>query len=157
MRVSFCVEREQAFLRAPFVNIYLKLHVWRLHLNSYDKADIFPTGQNLGMLRQKVVIHPIRYDGHDICEQTNQEVLSKFNVKTSANILNCRSNLKDTKPALINTITDMVKECSYPVNGQGLANCPIALGWAELPRKLLLFLSRVRRSVFSGFSYTVLV
>ena len=131
MRVSFCVGREQAFLRAPFVNIYLKLHVWRLHLNSYDKADIFPTGQNLGMLRQKVVIHPIRYDGHDICEQTNQEVLSKFNVKTSANILNCRSNLKDTKPALINTITDMVKECSYPVNSQGLANCPIALGWAE--------------------------
>ena len=94
------------------------------------------------------VIHPIRYDGHDICEQTNQEVLSKFNVKTSANILNCRSNLKDTKPALINTITDMVKECSYPVNGQGLANCPFALGWAELPRKLLLFLGRVRRSVF---------
>ena len=40
------------------------------------------------------VIHPIRYDGHDICEQTNQEVLSKFNVKTSANIFNCRSNLK---------------------------------------------------------------
>lgn len=40
------------------------------------------------------VIHPIRYDGHDICEQTNQEVLSKFNVKTSANILNCRSNLE---------------------------------------------------------------
>ena len=40
------------------------------------------------------VIHPIRHDGHDICEQTNQEVLSKFNVKTSANILNCRSNLK---------------------------------------------------------------
>ena len=40
------------------------------------------------------VIHPIRHDGHDICEQTNQEVLSKFNVKTSANILNCRSNLE---------------------------------------------------------------
>ena len=40
------------------------------------------------------VIHPIRYDGHDICEQTNQEVLSKLNVKTSANILKCRSNLK---------------------------------------------------------------
>ena len=40
------------------------------------------------------VIHPIRHDGHDICEQTNQEVLSKFNVKTSANILSCRSNLK---------------------------------------------------------------
>ena len=40
------------------------------------------------------VIHPIRYDGHDICEQTNQEVLSKFNVKTSASIFNCRSNLK---------------------------------------------------------------
>ena len=40
------------------------------------------------------VIQPIRYDGHDICEQTNQEVLSKFNVKTSANILNCRSNLE---------------------------------------------------------------
>ena len=40
------------------------------------------------------VIHPIRYDGHDICEQTNQEVLSKLNVKTSANILKCGSNLK---------------------------------------------------------------
>ena len=40
------------------------------------------------------VKQPIRYDGHDICEQTNQEVLSKFNVKTSANILNCSSNLK---------------------------------------------------------------
>ena len=40
------------------------------------------------------VIQPIRYDGHDICEQTNQEVISKFNVKTSANILNCRSSLK---------------------------------------------------------------
>ena len=40
------------------------------------------------------VIHPIRHDGHDICEQTNQEVLSKFNVKTSANILNCHSNLE---------------------------------------------------------------
>ena len=32
------------------------------------------------------VIHPIRYYCYDICEQTNQEVLSKFNVKTSANI-----------------------------------------------------------------------
>ena len=40
------------------------------------------------------VIQPIRYDGHDIFEQTNQEVLSKFNVNTSANILNCRSNLE---------------------------------------------------------------
>ena len=55
VRVSFCVGREQAFLRVPFVNIYLKLHVWRLHLNSYDKADIFLTGQNLGMLRQNDV------------------------------------------------------------------------------------------------------
>ena len=40
------------------------------------------------------VIHSIRYDGHDICEQSNQEVLSKFNVKTCANILNCRLNLE---------------------------------------------------------------
>ena len=40
------------------------------------------------------VIHHIRHDGHDICGQTNQEVLSKFNVKTFANILNCRSNLE---------------------------------------------------------------
>ena len=29
----------------------------------------------------------------------------------------------------------MVKECSHPVNGQGLANCPIALGWAQEPIK----------------------
>ena len=28
------------------------------------------------------VMHPIMYDGHDVCEQTKQEGLSKFNVKT---------------------------------------------------------------------------
>ena len=39
-------------------------------------------------------INPVMYDGHDTYEQTNQEGLSKFNVKTSANILNCHSNLK---------------------------------------------------------------
>ena len=32
----------------------------------------------------------VRYDSHDICEQTNQEVLSKFNVKTSANTVKFR-------------------------------------------------------------------
>ena len=41
-----CYDPKQAFLRAPFVNIYLKLHVWHLHLNSYDNA---------GMLRQNNV------------------------------------------------------------------------------------------------------
>ena len=44
----------------------------------------------------------------------------------------------------------------HPVNGQGLANCPIALEWAELPRKFLLFLGRVRGSVslkFQGMLY----
>ena len=44
----------------------------------------------------------------------------------------------------------------HTVNGQGLANCPTSLGWAELSRNwVLLFLGRVRGSVFSGFSYTV--
>ena len=87
------------------------------------------------------VIHPIRHDGHDICEQINQEVLSKFNVDTSANILRYKDNHRHGER--------MQLLPHHPVNGQGLANCPIALGWAELPRKFLLFLGQVRESVFS--------
>ena len=61
------------------------------------------------------VMHLIMYDGYDICEQTKQEGLSKFNVKTLKAIcehfeLSFKS--KDIKAALINKITDMVKECS---------------------------------------------
>ena len=36
------------------------------------------------------VIHPIRHDGHDICEQTNQEVLSNKTI----NPYNLTSTLK---------------------------------------------------------------
>ena len=60
------------------------------------------------------VIHPIMYDGYDICGQTKQG-LSKFNVKTLKAIcehfeLSFKS--KDTKAVLINKITDMVNDCS---------------------------------------------
>lgn len=61
------------------------------------------------------VVHPIMYDGYDLCEYTNQERLSKFNVKTLKAIcehfeLSFKS--KDTKTVLIQKIANMVKECS---------------------------------------------
>ena len=61
------------------------------------------------------VMHPVMYDGYDICEQTKQEGLSKLNVKTLKAIcehfeLSFKS--KDTKAVLINKITDLVKEYS---------------------------------------------
>ena len=61
------------------------------------------------------VIHPIMYDGYDICEQTKQEGLSKFNVKALKAIcehFELPFKSKDTKAVLINKITDMVNECS---------------------------------------------
>ncbi|KAL9960337.1 hypothetical protein ACROYT_G033784 [Oculina patagonica] len=61
------------------------------------------------------VMHPMMYDGYDICEQTKQEGLSKFNVKTLKAICNhfeLPFKSKDTKATLVNKITDMVKECS---------------------------------------------
>ena len=67
-------------------------------------------------------IQPIRYDGHDICEKTNQEVISKFNVKTSANILNCSNKYNHRHVERMQLLPH------HPVNGQGLANCHIVLG-----------------------------
>ena len=61
------------------------------------------------------VMHPIMYDGYDICEQTKQEGLSKFNVKTLRAMcehFELPFKSKDIKTALINKIKDMVKECS---------------------------------------------
>ena len=61
------------------------------------------------------VMHPIMYDGYDICEQTKQEGLSKFNVKTLRAMcehFELPFKSKDIKAALINKIKDMVKECS---------------------------------------------
>ncbi|KAL9957188.1 hypothetical protein ACROYT_G038796 [Oculina patagonica] len=61
------------------------------------------------------VMHPMMYDGYDICEQTKQEGLSKFNVKTLKAICDhfeLPFKSKDTKATLVNKITGMVKECS---------------------------------------------
>ena len=60
-------------------------------------------------------MHLIMYDGYDICEQTKQEGLSKFNVKTLRAMcehFELPFKSKDIKAALINKIKDMVKECS---------------------------------------------
>ena len=95
------------------------------------------------------VLQLIRYDGHDICEQTNQEVLSKFNVVQILRFKCCSNKYNHRHGEGMQLLPH------HTVNGQGLANCHIALGWAELPRKFLLFLGRVRGSVFSGFSFTV--
>ena len=95
------------------------------------------------------VLQLIRYDGHDICEQTNQEVLSKFNVVQILRFKCCSNKYNHRHGEGMQLLPH------HTVNGQGLANCPIALVCAELPRKFLLFLGRVRGGVFSGFSYTV--
>ena len=66
------------------------------------------------------VVHPIMtgsimYDGYDLCEYTNIERHSKFNVKTLKAIcehFELSFKLKDTKTLLIQKIANMVKECS---------------------------------------------
>ena len=57
------------------------------------------------------VVHPIMYDGYDLCEYTNQERLSKFNVKICEHFEPSFKS-KDTKTVLIQKIANMVKECS---------------------------------------------
>lgn len=67
------------------------------------------------ILNKVGVMHPIMYDGYDLCEQTKQGGLSKFTVKTLKAIcehfqLSFKS--KDAKAVLITKLTDMVKDCS---------------------------------------------
>ena len=60
-------------------------------------------------------IHPIMYDGYDLCEQVRLDKLSAFSVSTLKTIckhfeLSFRS--KDNKPFLMDKIKEMVRECS---------------------------------------------
>ena len=61
------------------------------------------------------VIHPIMYDGYDLCEQVRLDKLSGFTVSTLRTMwkhfeLSFRS--KDNKPCLMDKIKEMVRECS---------------------------------------------
>lgn len=64
---------------------------------------------------QVSVIHPIMYDGYDLCEQVRLYKLSAFTVSTLRTMckhfeLSFRS--KDNKPCLMDKIKEMVRECS---------------------------------------------
>ena len=61
------------------------------------------------------VIHPIMYDGYDLCEEVKIDELSAFTVSTLRTIckhfeLSFRS--KDNKPCFIDKIKEMVREYS---------------------------------------------
>ena len=61
------------------------------------------------------VVHPIMYDGYDLCELVRLSKLSEFTVPTLKSMckhfeLSCKS--KDRKPCLIEKIKAMVRECS---------------------------------------------
>ena len=68
------------------------------------------------------VLQLIRYDGHDICEQTNQEVLSKFNVVQILRFKCCSNKYNHRHGEGMQLLPH------HTVNGQGLANCPTSLG-----------------------------
>ncbi|MCT4602799.1 MAG: hypothetical protein N4A59_07870, partial [Marinifilum sp.] len=61
------------------------------------------------------VVHPIMYDGYDLCELVRLNKLSEFTVPTLKSMckhfeLSYKS--KDRKPCLIEKIKAMVRECS---------------------------------------------
>ena len=60
------------------------------------------------------LIHPITYDGYDICELTKSDALSKFNVATLKALcvyLDLPFRVKDVKFTLIYKLKEAVKEC----------------------------------------------
>jgi len=81
-----------------------------VHLNDqYRSKDIDD------VLSQVGVMHPIIYDGYDICQQVKSDTLSHFNVKilkTICNHFELPYKSRDTKASLMGKISDMVQECS---------------------------------------------
>ena len=59
------------------------------------------------------LVHPITYDGHDICEYARHDTLSKFNVtalKAMCAHFELPHKSRDLKPSLVNKVKDVVKE-----------------------------------------------
>ena len=70
------------------------------------------------------VLHPIMYDGYDLCEQVRLDELSKFTVPTLKEM--CKHfelphKSKDKKPCLMDKIKQMVRECSCSHVGQQIS------------------------------------
>lgn len=60
-------------------------------------------------------MHPITYDGHDLCEHVSRDTLRKFNVttlKAMCAFFEIPYKTKDLKASILKTLKDMVTECT---------------------------------------------
>ncbi|KAL9970520.1 hypothetical protein ACROYT_G022908 [Oculina patagonica] len=67
------------------------------------------------IVSQVGLVHPITYDGHDICEYARHDTLSKFNVTTLKAMcahFELPHKSRDLNSSLVNKVKDMVKECT---------------------------------------------
>lgn len=67
------------------------------------------------IVSQMGLIHPISYDGHDICEHARLDTLSGFNVtmlKAMCDQFEIPHKARERKSSLMNKLKDMVKECT---------------------------------------------
>ena len=67
------------------------------------------------VVSQMGLVHPVTYDGHDICEHVRLDTLCKFNVTTLTAMcayFELPYKAKDLKFTLLNKIKDIVRECT---------------------------------------------
>ena len=67
------------------------------------------------IMNQVGLIHPITFDGHDICEHARRDTLSRFNVtmlKAMCDHFEIPYQARERKSSLMDKLKDMVKECS---------------------------------------------
>ena len=67
------------------------------------------------IVSQVGLIHPITYNGHDICEHARCDTLSRFNVtklKSMCDHFEIPYQARERKSSLMDKLKDMVKECS---------------------------------------------
>ena len=67
------------------------------------------------VVSQVGLIHPITYDGYDVCENVRLNTLSNFNVitlKAMCSHFQLPYKTREVKASLINKLTNMVQECS---------------------------------------------
>lgn len=67
------------------------------------------------IMSQVGLIHPITFDGHDICEHARRDTLSRFNVtilKAMCDHFEIPYQARERKSSLMDKLKDMVKECS---------------------------------------------
>ena len=67
------------------------------------------------IVSQMGLIHPISYDGHDICEHARLDTLSRFNVtmlKAMCDQFEISHKARERKSSLMNKLKDVVKECT---------------------------------------------